>query len=104
MGQLKKGTLTQMVMTSLDWRTSLKNGEKDKATGLLLRILDYTIACAQSYSKWYVIDSHARNSRGMADDKGLSVVLKFDNFDSLIQYVRYLVEAATSQGRLNINR
>lgn len=25
--------------------------QKEKATGLLLRILDYTIACAQSYSK-----------------------------------------------------
>ena len=77
--------------------------EKDKATGLLLRILDYTIACAQSYYKWYVIDSHARNSRGMVDDKGSSVVLKFDNFDALIQYVRFFVEAATSQRRLTID-
>lgn len=77
--------------------------QNEKAPGLLLRILDYTIACAQSYSKWYVIDSHARNSRGMVDDKGSSVVLKFDNFNALIQYVRYFVEAATSQRRLTID-
>ena len=76
--------------------------QKEKATGLLLRILDYTIACAQSYSKWYVIDSHARNSRGMVDDEGSSVVLKFDNFNALTQYVRYFVEAATSQRRVTI--
>ena len=77
--------------------------QKEKATGLLLRILDYTIACAQSYSEWYVIDSHARNSRGMVDDKGSSIILKFDNFDDLIQYVRYFVEVATSQRRLTID-
>ena len=77
--------------------------QNEKAPGLLLRILDYTIACAQSYSKWYVIDSHARNSRGMVDDKGSSVVLKFDNFNALIQYVRYFVVAATSQRRLTID-
>lgn len=50
-----------------------------------------------------MIDSHARNSRGMVDDKVSSVVLKFDNFDALIQYVRYFVEAATSQRRLTID-
>lgn len=77
--------------------------QKEKATGLLLRILDYTIACAQSYSEWYVIDYHARNSRGMVDDKGSSIILKFDNFDDLIQYVRYFVEVATSQRRLTID-
>ena len=49
-----------------------------------------------------MIDSHARNSRGMVDDKGSSIILKFDNFDDLIQYVRYFVEVATSQRRLTI--
>ena len=39
----------------------------------------------------------------MVDDKGSSVVLKFDNFNALIQYVRYFVEAATSQRRLTID-
>ena len=50
-----------------------------------------------------MIDSHARNSRGMVDDKGSSVVLKFDDFNALIQYVRYFVETATSQRRLTID-
>lgn len=77
--------------------------QKEKAIGLLLRILDYTIACAQSYTTWYVIDSHARNSRGMVDDKGSSVVLKFDNFNALIHYIRSFVEAATSERQLSID-
>ena len=77
--------------------------QKEKATGLLLRILDYTIACAPSYSTWHVIDSHARNSRGMVDEKGSSVVLKFDNFNALIYYIRSFVEAATSQRSLTID-
>ena len=77
--------------------------QREKAIGLLLRILEYTIACAQSYSTWHVIDSHARNSRGMVDDKGSSVVLKFDNFSALIQYIRSFVEDATSQRRLTID-
>jgi len=64
--------------------------QKEKATGLLLRILDYTIACAPSYSTW-----HARNLRGMVDEKGSSVVLKFDNFNALIYYIRSFVEALT---------
>ena len=77
--------------------------QTERAVGLLLRILEYTIACAQNYSTWHVIDSHARNSRRMVDDKGSSVVLKFDNYNALIQYVRSFVEAATSQRRLTID-
>ena len=33
----------------------------------------------------------------MIDDKGSSVVLKFGNFNALIQYIRSFVEAATSE-------
>ena len=77
--------------------------QKEKATGLLLRILDYTITCAPSYSTWHVIDSHARNLRGMVDEKGSSVVLKFDNFNALIYYIRSFVEAATSRRSLTID-
>jgi len=39
----------------------------------------------------------------MVEDKGSSVVLKFDNYNALIQYVRSFVEAATSQRRLTID-
>jgi len=78
--------------------------QKGRAVGLLLRILEYTIACAQNYSTWHVMDSHARNSRGMVEDKGSSVVLKFDNYSALIQYVRSFVEASTSQSRKTYHR
>jgi len=46
---------------------------------------------------------HARNARGTVDDKGSSVVLKFDNFKALIQYARSFIEAGTSQRRLTID-
>ena len=34
---------------------------KKRAIGLLLRILDYTIACVHSYTTWFVVDPHARD-------------------------------------------
>ena len=50
-----------------------------------------------------MIDSHARNSREMVDDKGSSVVLKYENFNALIHYIRSFVEAATSERELSID-
>ena len=80
-----------------------ENCQRERAIGLLLRILDFTIACAQSYSSWYVIDSHARNCRGMVDENGSSVVLKFSNFHALLFYLRSFVETTTSERDLNVN-
>ena len=77
--------------------------QRERAIGLLLRILDFTIACAQSSASWYVIDSHARNSRGMADENGSSVVLKFSNFHALLFYLRSFVETTTSERDLDVN-
>ena len=77
--------------------------QRERAIGLLLRTLDFTIACAQSYASWYVIDSHARNSRGMVDENGSSVVLKFSNFHALLFYLRSFVETATSERDLDGN-
>ena len=76
--------------------------QKERAIGLLLRILDYAIACAHSYTTWYVLDSLATDSRGMIDDKESSVVLKSGNFNALIQYIRSFVEVATSERELSI--
>ena len=70
---------------------------------MLLRILDFTIACAQSYATWYVIDSHARNSCEMVDEHGSSVVLKFSNFNALLYHLRSFVETTTSERDLNID-
>ena len=77
--------------------------QRERAIGLLLRILDFTIACAQSYASWYVIDSHARNSHWMVDENGSSVVLKFSNFHALLFYLRSFVETATSERDLDVN-
>ena len=77
--------------------------QRERAIGLLLRMLDFTIACAQSYATWYVIDSHARNSCGMVDENGSSVVLKFSNFNALLYHLRSFVETTTSERDLNID-
>ena len=66
-------------------------------------MLDFTIACAQSYATWYVIDSHARNSCGMVDEHGSSIVLEFSNFNALLYHLRSFVETTTSERDLNID-
>ena len=80
-----------------------ENCQRERAIGLLLRILDFTIACAPSYASWYVIDSHARNSRGMVDENGSSVMLNFSNFHALLFYLRSFVETTTSERHLDVN-
>lgn len=77
--------------------------QKEKAVGLLLRMLEYTVACAHSYTIWHVIDSCAIDSRGMADDRGSSVVLKFNNFNALSYYIGSFVEVATPERQLSID-
>ena len=77
--------------------------QRERAIGLLLRMLDFTIACAKSYATWYVIDSHARNSCGMVDEHGSSIVLKFSNFNALLYHLRSFVETTTSERDLNID-
>ena len=77
--------------------------QRERAIGLLLRILEFTIACAQSYATLYVIDSHARNSCEMVDENGSSVVLKFSNFNALLYHLRSFLETTTSERDLNID-
>lgn len=80
-----------------------ENCQECKAVGVVLRILEYTLACAHSYSMWYVIDSHARDSSGMIKDQGSSVVIQFPNYMSLLHYIRCFVEHATSERDINQN-
>ena len=68
---------------------------------LLLVATNFRLACAQSYSSCFLIDSHARNYRGMVNENGSSVVLTFSN--SLLFYLRSFVETTTSEKDLNVN-
>ena len=49
------------------------------------------------------MDSHARDSTGMIDDHGSSVVLQFPDYMSLLHYIRRFFENATSERVLNQN-
>ena len=80
-----------------------ENCQECKEVGVVLRLLEYTIACAHSYSMWYIIDSHARDSTKMIDDQGSSVVLQFPDYLSLFHYIRCFFEQATSERVINQN-
>lgn len=101
------GTIDKKEVMSADDLAGLEeifeNCQECKAVGVVLRLLEYTIACAHSYSMWYIVDSHARDSTGMIDDQGSSVVLQFPDYLSLLHYIRCFFEHATSERVINQN-
>ncbi|EDO28131.1 predicted protein, partial [Nematostella vectensis] len=58
----------------------------------LLRYLSLTIAIIRTSSGFVVYDSHARDHEGYADPRGCSVLLMFDNVNSLIRHIRHFVK------------
>ena len=68
---------------------------------VVLRVLEYIIACAHSYDMWHIMDSHARDSTVMIDDQGSSVVLQFPDYMSLLHYNRCFFENAASERVIN---
>ena len=57
----------------------LEDCVKSNHHGIVLRYHDYCVAFINSYSEWYLFDSHARDSKGMVDGNGKAVLLKFAN-------------------------
>ena len=45
--------------------------------GLVIRYQDYCVSCINSYGEWFLFDSHARDSKGIANGKGSAILLKF---------------------------
>ena len=83
------GTTSQSVIETglLELQKVLEDCVKNNSVGVVLRFLDYCVACINNYGEWFLFDSHARDSRGMVDGEGKAVLIKFFNSAAVAAHV-----------------
>lgn len=93
------GTITERGQLDDDFPTledAFRKCETENAVGIVLRILDYCVGCINKFPAWYLVDSHARNSKGLSDERGTAVVLKFESLSEIADHVRRFVDNQTT--------
>ena len=79
---------------------SIVNGSNIRSTGFLIFVCSYTIAIIPSYNRngqlnaYFLFDSHSRDSRGITNIIGYSVLMKFSDLLEIERYLEVAYEVA----------
>lgn len=60
---------------------------KNNSVGVVLRFLDYCVACINYYREWFLFDFHSRDRVGMVDREGKAVLIQFFNSTAVAAHV-----------------
>ena len=72
---------------SLVLETVLDDCVQNNSFGIVLRFQYYCVACVNSFSEWFLFDSHARSSNGMVCGNGKAILLNFPNSAALASHI-----------------